>query len=104
MSVSVISYSIDVEQGMALITCKGNLNKLIRKLSREGKHADICWVETGNYQNGYHYHLQVDYHQPVSGFQQGYHPVHATTNYYPQRPQYGYGYGYDPHSYYPAWV
>ncbi|KAJ6931673.1 hypothetical protein NC652_014997 [Populus alba x Populus x berolinensis] len=49
-----------------------------------------------------HYHLRADYHQPVSGFQQGYHPRHATTTYYPQRPQYGYGY--DPHSYYPAWV
>ncbi|KAJ6921017.1 heavy metal-associated isoprenylated plant protein 32 [Populus alba x Populus x berolinensis] len=52
-----ISYSIDAEQGMALITCRVNLNKLIRKLSRVGKHADICWVETRNHQNGYHYHL-----------------------------------------------
>ncbi|KAJ6998927.1 hypothetical protein NC653_014945 [Populus alba x Populus x berolinensis] len=59
-------------------------------------------VETRNHQNSYHYHLRADYHQPVSGFQQGYHPRHATTTYYPQRPQYGYGY--DPHSYYPAWV
>ncbi|KAJ6998928.1 hypothetical protein NC653_014945 [Populus alba x Populus x berolinensis] len=36
MSISRISYSIDVE-----LTCRVNLNNLIRKLSREGKHADI---------------------------------------------------------------
>ncbi|KAJ6392395.1 hypothetical protein OIU77_026205 [Salix suchowensis] len=94
-----VSYAIDVEQGMAYIRGRVDPNKLLKKLSKGGKHADICWVETGNMNpymnNGY------QYPPPGAGYPQpgpGYHPGYAMASYYPKRPPpysgYGYGYGY----------
>ncbi|KAH8515025.1 hypothetical protein H0E87_003757 [Populus deltoides] len=108
-----VSYAIDVEQGMAYIRGRVDPNKLLKKLSKGGKHADICWVETGNMNpymnNGYQYPPTGGYHQPGPAYHQGYHPGYAMTSYYPKRPPtyygYGYAYGYDPRSYvYPTWA
>jgi hypothetical protein len=112
-SSSGVSYAIDVEQGMAYIRGRVDPNKLLKKLSKGGKHADICWVETGNMNpymnNGYQYPPRGGYHQPGPAYHQGYHPGYAMPSYYPKRPPsyYGYGsaYGYDPRSYvYPTWA
>ncbi|CAK7346051.1 unnamed protein product [Dovyalis caffra] len=106
-----VSYTIDAEEGTALITGRVDPNKLLKKLSKGGKHTDICWIETGNMNmnNAYQYYPHGGYLQPGPGYHQGYHPGYAVTNYYPQRPPprygYGYGYGYDHHSYpYPTWA
>ncbi|KAJ6414345.1 hypothetical protein OIU84_007042 [Salix udensis] len=109
-----VSYAIDVEQGMAYIRGRVDPNKLLKKLSKGGKHADICWVETGNMNpymnNGYQYPPPGSgYPQPGPGYHPGYHPGYAMASYYPKRPPpysgYGYGYGYDPRGYeFPTWA
>ncbi|KAB5568054.1 hypothetical protein DKX38_001847 [Salix brachista] len=109
-----VSYAIDVEQGMAYIRGRVDPNKLLKKLSKGGKHADICWVETGNMNpymsNGYQYPPpDGGYPQPGPGYHPGYHPGYAMASYYPKRPPpysgYGYGYGYDPRGYeFPTWA
>ncbi|KAB5568051.1 hypothetical protein DKX38_001844 [Salix brachista] len=109
-----VSYAIDVEQGMAYIRGRVDPNKLLKKLSKGGKHADICWVETGNMNpymnNGYQYPPPgAGYPQPGPGYHPGYHPGYALASYYPKRPPpysgYGYGYGYDPRGYeFPTWA
>uniref|UniRef100_A0A6N2K4H4 HMA domain-containing protein n=1 Tax=Salix viminalis TaxID=40686 RepID=A0A6N2K4H4_SALVM len=109
---SGVSYAIDVEQGMAYIRGRVDPNKLLKKLSKGGKHADICWVETGNMNpymnNGYQYPPPgAGYPQPGPGYHPGYHPGYAMASYYPKRPPpySGYGYGYDPRGYeFPTWA
>ncbi|KAJ6708640.1 METAL ION-BINDING PROTEIN [Salix koriyanagi] len=107
-----VSYAIDVEQGMAYVRGRVDPNKLLKKLSKGGKHADICWVETGNMNpymnNGYQYPPPgAGYPQPGPGYHPGYHPGYAMASYYPKRPPLysGYGYGYDPRGYeFPTWA
>ncbi|KAF5727918.1 hypothetical protein HS088_TW21G00058 [Tripterygium wilfordii] len=43
-----VSYTIDVEEGMAYVSGRVNPNTLLKKLAKAGKHADLCWVEAGN--------------------------------------------------------
>nr|POE92195.1 hypothetical protein CFP56_53908 [Quercus suber] len=43
-----VVYDIDAEDGMAYITGKVDPHKILKKLVKSGKHAQLCWVEIGN--------------------------------------------------------
>lgn len=43
-----VVYDIDAEEGMAYITGKVDPHKILKKLVKSGKHAQLCWVEIGN--------------------------------------------------------
>lgn len=50
------SYNVDAEAGMAYISGKVDPRKLLRRLVKAGKEAEICWVRTGDqctYYDGY---------------------------------------------------
>ncbi|KAM3729340.1 hypothetical protein ACB098_12G004000 [Castanea mollissima] len=46
--ISGVVYDIDAEEGMAYITGKADPHKILKKLVKSGKHAQLCWVEIGN--------------------------------------------------------
>ncbi|KAJ4851209.1 hypothetical protein Tsubulata_032758 [Turnera subulata] len=95
-----VSYSIDAEAGMAYITGRVDSENLLKKLAKVKKHAELCWVETGN-QNSMHLQGNNGYHHQYYPAP----PAYPVNNYYLQGPQpypyYGYGGG---HYRYPTWA
>ncbi|KAF3453358.1 hypothetical protein FNV43_RR03798 [Rhamnella rubrinervis] len=91
------TYSIDAEEGMAYVSGKVDPQKLLKRLVKAGKEAELCWVTTGpdqytNYGNvGYHQHPYS------SGGGSGYYedPRHA-----PYRDPYYNWDAYNQHAYY----
>ncbi|KAI9161977.1 hypothetical protein LWI28_022553 [Acer negundo] len=88
-----VSYSIDAQQGIAYISGKVDPGKILTMLAKSGKHAELCWIDSG--QNPNRVPFSNGYGHPNVHDNNGYNnPYYTTTGY-------GYGYG-DPyynHSY-----
>ncbi|CAB4277942.1 unnamed protein product [Prunus armeniaca] len=90
------SYNVDAEGGMAYVSGKVNPRKLIRRLVKAGKEAELCWVRTGDEftygngnGNGSGYYEGQRYYDPSSSNYMG---LTAGPNYYNMNGNYGHGY------------
>ncbi|BBH02092.1 Leucine-rich repeat protein kinase family protein, partial [Prunus dulcis] len=77
------SYNVDAEGGMAYVSGKVNPRKLIRRLVKAGKEAELCWVRTGDEftygnGNGNGYYEDQRYYDPSSNYM----GLTAGPNYY----------------------
>ncbi|XP_028794048.1 uncharacterized protein LOC114749674 [Neltuma alba] len=43
-----VSYDLDAEEGMIYISGKVDPQKILRKITKHGKHAELCWMKTGD--------------------------------------------------------
>ncbi|KAL5746642.1 hypothetical protein ACOSP7_027788 [Xanthoceras sorbifolium] len=56
-----VTYSIDAQQGIAYISGKVDPGKILKMLAKSGKHAELCWIDSGQnpnrvpFNNGYGY-------------------------------------------------
>ncbi|KAF7805419.1 heavy metal-associated isoprenylated plant protein 32-like [Senna tora] len=44
-----VSYDLDAEEGMIYISGKVEAQKIVRKIAKYGKHAELCWIRTGDH-------------------------------------------------------
>ncbi|KAK4285468.1 hypothetical protein QN277_002162 [Acacia crassicarpa] len=42
-----VSYDLDAEEGMIYISGKVDPQKILREITKHGKHAELCWMKTG---------------------------------------------------------
>ncbi|KAK1575659.1 hypothetical protein Q3G72_007345 [Acer saccharum] len=76
-----VSYSIDAQQGIAYISGKVDPGKILTMLAKSGKHAELCWIDSGQnpnrvpFSNGYGHHPNV---HDNNGYNN---PYYATTGY-----------------------
>lgn len=43
-----VSYDLDAEEGMICISGKVDPQKILKKIAKYGKHAELCWIRTGD--------------------------------------------------------
>ncbi|KAK3227902.1 hypothetical protein Dsin_007764 [Dipteronia sinensis] len=59
-NINGVTYSIDAQQGVAYISGKVDPGKILKMLAKSGKHAELCWIDSGQnpnrvpFNNGYH--------------------------------------------------
>ncbi|XP_054817073.1 heavy metal-associated isoprenylated plant protein 32-like [Prosopis cineraria] len=59
-----VSYDLDAEEGMIYISGKVDPQKILSKITKHGKHAELCWMKTGD-QN--HVFMDERAHVPYGG-------------------------------------
>ncbi|KAM1026512.1 hypothetical protein ACFX13_040139 [Malus domestica] len=98
------SYNVDAEAGMAYISGKVDPRKLLRRLVKAGKEAEICWVRTGDqctYYDGYGGESNIrngnGYYDHSYNYMDGYYNGHYghSSSYYPHG-HYGHSSSYYP--------
>ncbi|KAJ4829553.1 hypothetical protein Tsubulata_017163 [Turnera subulata] len=98
-----LHYNIDAETGMAYISGRVDPNKILRKIAKAGKHAELCWVQTGkqNFHRDPYWNGHLPAHPSFHNIWQR-HYQHPPAHYHMQPyPYYDHSYAFRPK---PTWA
>ncbi|KDO61548.1 hypothetical protein CISIN_1g038889mg, partial [Citrus sinensis] len=91
-----VTYSIDAQQGIAYISGKVEPGTLLKLLAKAGKHAELCWVDSGNHNAKNPNNIIMNNEVPSNGYGHGHYNDHHHQGYNYPYSQYGYYFANDP--------